>query len=58
LGKQIEKSARTQFLDNEFSKEDQNLIHPNQQEFGLMMAIRPWSSPLMQALKKRKAMKN
>lgn len=74
LGRQIEKAARTQFLDNEFSREDQyftflnlnlkpgdsaklrlkfqdmfkelvaesdqNLLHPNQQEFGLMMAIR------------------
>jgi len=92
LGKQIEKSARTQFLDNDFNKEDQyfsflnlnfkpgdsaklrlkfqeifkelvtesdqNLLHPNQQEFGLMMAIRPWSSTLMQALKKRKTMKD
>lgn len=88
LGKQIEKAARTQFLDNEFSKEDQyftflnlnfkpgdsvkmrirfqeifkevvteteqNLIHPNQQEYGVMMAMRQWPSPLMQALKKRK----
>lgn len=92
LGRQIEKAARTQFLDNEFSREDQyftflnlnlkpgdsaklrlkfqdmfkelvaesdqNLLHPNQQEFGLMMAIRQWESPLMQALKKRKAVKN
>lgn len=91
LGRQIEKTARTQFLDNEFSREDQyftflnlnlkpgdsvklrikfqdifkelvaesdqNLWHPNQQEFGLMMAIRQWESPLMQTLKKRKTTK-
>lgn len=87
VGKQIEKAARTQFLDDPFSKEDQyftflnlnfkpgdsiklrlkfqeifkelineteqNVMHPNQQEYGLMMAIRQWSSPLMQTLKKR-----
>lgn len=92
LGKQIEKAVRNQFLDNEFTREDQyftflnlnfkpgdsmklrlkfqeifkelvtdteqNLFHPNQQEFGLMMAIRQWSSPLMQSLKKRKVMKD
>lgn len=92
LGRQIEKAARTQFLDNDFSRDDQyftflninlkpgdsaklrikfqeifkelvaesdqNLLHPNQQEFGLMMAIRQWESPLRKAMKKRKTNKS
>lgn len=91
LGKQLERLARTQFLESEFNREDQyftfinlnlkpgdiaklrikfleifkelviesdqNRPHPNAQSFGLMMAVRPWVSPLMQALKKRKMTK-
>jgi transcriptional regulator with XRE-family HTH domain len=91
LGRQLEKIARTQFLDSEFNKEDQyftflqltflpgdlaklklkflesfkqlvsqsdqNRPHPNSQEFGLMMAVRTWKAPFMQALNKRKSIK-
>lgn len=33
---------------------DENRRHPNSQSCGLMIALRPWSSPFSQALKKRK----
>lgn len=33
---------------------DYNRKHPNAKSFGLMMALRPWNTPLTQALKRRK----
>lgn len=37
------------------SDSDQHRKHPNSKSFGMMVALRPWNTPLTQALKKRKA---
>lgn len=37
------------------ARSDLKQAHPNSQEYGLMVALRPWQSPFLQSLKKRKS---